>query len=222
MNRTVNPIVTPYRWAVSDPTLNDENPIPGGAAAAGQTRGANDISMDEPSPGDIASAAAGEVDAFARIVRQMQGRVWRYIVVLVRDHALAEDLTQEVFVRVHRRLDTLRSHERFVPWVFSIARNAAYDAGRSKSRRPVTLVGDRDLSDSGLAHDPHITAEVHDAMDRLDVDLRDALVLVAVIGLSYEEASQLLAVPEGTVKSRVFRARKRMMELLDVGGHHDG
>jgi RNA polymerase sigma-70 factor (ECF subfamily) len=180
------------------------------------------MAMDEPSAGDIASAAAGEVDAFARIVRQMQGRVWRYIVLIVRDHALAEDLTQEVFVRVHSRIDTLRSHERFVPWVFAIARNAAFDAGRARSRRPLTLVGDRELSDSGLAHDPHIAAEVHDALDRLDPDLRDALVLVAVIGLSYEEASELLLVPEGTVKSRVFRARRRMMELLDRGGPQDG
>lgn len=178
--------------------------------------------MDEPTVADIADAAAGEVDAFARIVRQMQGRVWRYIVLIVRDPGLAEDLTQEVFVRVHRRLDTLRSHERFVPWVFSIARNAAYDAGRSRSRRPLTLVGDRELPETGGAHDPHITAEVHDALDRLEADLRDALVLVAVIGFSYEEAAGLLDVPEGTVKSRVFRARRQMIELLDLEGREHG
>ncbi len=219
---TVNPaasaVVTLLAWAESDPKLIDEIPTRGGAAAAGQKRGTNDMPRDEPTAADIAGAAAGEVDAFARIVKQMQGRVWRYIVLIVRDHALAEDLTQEVFVRVHRRLDTLRSHERFVPWVFSIARNAAYDAGRSRSRRPLTLVGDRDLGETVDAHDPHVTAEVHDALDRLDTDLREALVLVALIGLSYEEASGMLSVPEGTVKSRVFRARKQMIQLLGMGG----
>ncbi|HZD24531.1 MAG TPA: sigma-70 family RNA polymerase sigma factor [Acidimicrobiia bacterium] len=173
---------------------------------------------NDPTAADIEGAAAGEVDAFARIVRQMQGRVWRYIVLIVRDHALAEDLTQEVFIRVHHRIDTLRDHERFVPWLFTIARNAAYDAGRSRSRRPLTLVGDRDLPETGRVEDPHINTEVHDALDRLDEDLRDALVLVTVIGLTYEEASGLLSVPEGTVKSRVFRARKQMMELLELGG----
>lgn len=177
--------------------------------------------MDEPTVADIADAAAGEVEAFARIVRQMQGRVWRYIVLLVRDRALAEDLTQEVFVRVHRNLETLRSHERFVPWLFSIARNAAYDASRSRSRRPLTLVGDRDLPEEADAHDPHMSAEVHDALDRLDSDLRDALVHVAIIGLTYEEAAGLLGVPEGTVKSRVFRARRQMISLLGLGGERD-
>jgi RNA polymerase sigma-70 factor (ECF subfamily) len=65
--------------------------------------------------------------------------------------------------------------------------------------------------------DPHLGLEVRDALDRIDAPLREALVLVAVIGLTYQEAAEITGVPEGTVKSRVFRARQSLVEILQPG-----
>lgn len=173
--------------------------------------------MDAPDAADVTAAAAGDLAAFERLVRAMQGPVWRYVVHLVNDHALAEDITQEVFIRVHRKLDTLENPERFVPWLLTTARNAAYDAGRARQRRPLELVGDRDLPASGPAEDPHLSLEVEDALAQLDDSLRESVILVGIIGLTYQEAAKTLGVPEGTVKSRTFRARKLLMDLLRPG-----
>lgn len=170
--------------------------------------------MDGPDAGDVALAAGGDIAAFERLVRAMQGRVWRYLVHLVGDPSLAEDLTQEVFVRAHRKLDSLREPRSFVSWVMVMARNAAYDAGRSKMRRPLHLVGDDTDALGQVSPDPHIGMEVYDALERLDPDLREAIVLVGVIGLTYSEAAEAIGVPEGTAKSRVFRARKALMKSL--------
>lgn len=172
--------------------------------------------MDGPDVADVLAAASGDIPAFERLVRHMQGPVWRYVVHLVGDPGLAEDISQEVFLRTHRKLHTLHDPERFVPWLLATARNAAYDAGRSRKRRPVELVGDREIgsADNG---DPHVGIEVRDALDRIDESLREALMLVAVIGLTYQEAAEITGVPEGTVKSRVFRARRLLIETIRTG-----
>lgn len=172
--------------------------------------------MDGPDAADVVAAASGDTAAFERLVRLMQGPVWRYLVHLLGDAALAEDVSQEVFLRVYRKLGTLRSPDRFVPWLLALARNAAYDAGRSRKRRPVELVGDRELA-APAPEDPHISIEVNDALDQLDEPMREAIVLVTMIGLTYQEAAEAIGVPEGTVKSRTFRARKLLMETLKPG-----
>lgn len=172
--------------------------------------------MDQPDPADVAAARDGDEAAFERIVRLMHGRVWRYLIHLVHDPHLAQDVAQEVFVRVYRNLDSLRDPERFAGWVFSIARNAAYDHGRARKRRPLELLGDRDVTTAGPSHDPHVSIETADALARLDPDLRQAVLLVGMIGLTYDEAADSLGIPTGTVKSRVFRARRQLLELLEL------
>ncbi len=173
--------------------------------------------MQKPDVADVVAASSGDVAAYGRLVRAMQGPVWRFVVHLVGDHALAEDVTQEVFLRVHRKLHTLRDPDRFVPWLLTMARNAAYDAARSRRRRPLELVGDEDLQGREDAQDPHVRLEVGQALASLDLDLREAVVLVGVIGLSYGEAAAAIGIPEGTVKSRVFRARQLLMAELKLG-----
>lgn len=172
--------------------------------------------MDGPDAADVVAAASGDTAAFERLVRTMQGPVWRYLVHFLGDAALAEDVSQEVFLRVYRKLHTLRDPNRFVPWLLALARNAAYDAGRSRKRRPIELVGDRELAPPE-PEDPHLSIEVHDALDQLDEPMREAIVLVTMIGLTYQEAADAIGIPEGTVKSRTFRARRLLMEILEPG-----
>lgn len=172
--------------------------------------------MDHPDEADVIAAASGDIAAFERLVRNSQGAVWRYVAHIAGDHALAEDITQEVLVRMHKKLHTLREPTRFNAWLLTMARNAAYDAGRRKRRRPLELVGDRELPADQVI-DPHIDIEVNEALNSLEIELREALVLVGMIGLSYSEAGEALGIPEGTVKSRVFRARKAMLNELGEG-----
>jgi RNA polymerase sigma-70 factor (ECF subfamily) len=82
-------------------------------------------------------------------------------------------------------------------------------------------VGDRDLFSPHADHDPHLAVEVHDALARLDETLRESVVLVGMIGLTYHEAAEAIGVPEGTVKSRTFRARKLLFEMLGPGVDRD-
>lgn len=173
--------------------------------------------MDRPDAADVVAAASGDVAAFERLVRSMQGRVWRYIVHLVGDHALAEDVSQEVFLRVHHKLRTLRDPNRFVPWLLAMARNAAYDAGRSRSRRPVRLVDDLDSEVPRPSPDSHIGLDIYEALESLDFELREAIVLVSMIELTYDEAADAIGIPAGTVKSRVFRARRQLIQILEAG-----
>jgi RNA polymerase sigma-70 factor (ECF subfamily) len=178
--------------------------------------GARSNEVDQPDVADVVAAASGDPAAFDRLVRTMQGRVWRYIVHIVGDHSLAEDLAQEVFLRMHRKLHTLRDPNRFVSWLLSMARNAAYDAGRSRRRRPLHLLGDDVLPETAPSSDPHMRFEVFEAIQSLDDELREAVVLVAVTGFSYQEAAGAIGIPEGTVKSRVFRGRKQLIILLGL------
>lgn len=173
--------------------------------------------MDRPDAADVEAAAGGDMAAFERLVRAMQGHVWRYAVHLLGDAALAEDVAQEVFLRVHRKLGTLRDPERFVPWLLAIARNAAFDAGRSRQRRPLELLGDREVPTFQPSPDPHLGFEIHDALTQLDPASREALVLVCLVGFTYDEAAEVLEAPAGTVKSRVYRARKQLMVILAAG-----
>jgi RNA polymerase sigma-70 factor (ECF subfamily) len=171
--------------------------------------------VERPEAADVRAAASGDAAAFERIVRAVSGHVWRYVVHLIGDPILTEDVVQEVLLRVHRKLRTLRDPERFVPWLLAMARNAAYDAGRTRKRQQLHLVSDDQIPETRTASDPHLRVEIEDALSHLTHELREALVMVGVIGLSYEEVASALGVPEGTVKSRVFRARKQMMEMLD-------
>ncbi len=173
--------------------------------------------MEEADPATVRAAAAGDVDAFARVVRTYQTTVWRFLRHLVADGALAEDLTQETFLRVHRGLGGFDGDSRFSTWLFRIARNVGIDELRARERRD-RLVPGRAAS----ASSPEVGHEVRAALESLEVDLREALLVVEVLGVTYGEAAVMLGVPAGTVKSRVHRARERLVRWFDAGEAADG
>ena len=173
--------------------------------------------MYEPDPGTVRAAADGDLVAFEELVRAYQAQVWRFLRHLLGDAALAEDVTQETFLRVFQRLRTFRYRSRFSTWVFQVARNAGVDALRTRSRQErLARLSPADRwrgADSG--------ADVVAALGCLSVKLRESLLLVEVLGLRYREVAQVLGVPEGTVKSRVAQARHRMTAWLAEGERAD-
>ena len=170
--------------------------------------------MDEPEPDTVRAAAAGDLNAFEELVRAYQVHVWRFLKHLLGDADLAEDLTQETFIRVYRRLDSFRFQSKFSTWMFQVARNIAVDSVRSQARQR-RLVDALEAPTS--TPDGATRVEVVTAIASLTPKLREAFVLVEAHGLTYREAGQVLGVPEGTVKSRVFHARERLVRWFSAG-----
>lgn len=167
--------------------------------------------MNEPDPTIIRAAAKGDQAAFADLVRLYQEPVWRFLTRYVGDAHLAEDLTQETFLKLHRRLGSYRFRSKFSTWVFSIARNSAIDSHRSATRRdrlPEVAPRPAPIGQPGLG------VELDEALASLSPKLREALLLVEVLGLRYREVAEVLEVPIGTVKSRVFHARNELTTYL--------
>ena len=172
--------------------------------------------MDEPDAAWVRAATDGDDDAFERLVRHFQAPVWRFLCHFLGDHALAEDVTQETFMRVHRRLATYQARSRFSTWVFQIARNAGIDALRSRARRDRIVAAVPPPPASTPA--PTGATEVAHAIASLRPKPKEALLLVEVYGLTYQEAGAVLGVPEGTVKSRVHQARRDLTAWLAPEG----
>jgi RNA polymerase sigma-70 factor, ECF subfamily len=137
---------------------------------------------------------------------------------VLRHHQDAEDVAQEAFIRAHRGFRRLRDRERFRAWLVRMTWRLALDKRRGDGRRAaresaVSIAGAGSTSeDDVIAQDR--ARRLWQAIDRLPEKLRIALVLSAIEGHGVREIAALLGIPEGTVKSRLFDARKRLQELL--------
>jgi RNA polymerase sigma-70 factor, ECF subfamily len=165
----------------------------------------------EPEPDTVRAAAAGDLFAFEELVRAYQVPVWRFLSHLLADAALAEDVAQETFLRVFRGLGGFSYRSKFSTWVMHVARNAGTDALRSRARQErlkAALPRPRPAAaaDSG--------SDVMAAVESLSPKLRESLLAVEVLGLTYKETAGMLGVPEGTVKSRVSQARRQLVRIL--------
>jgi RNA polymerase sigma-70 factor (ECF subfamily) len=171
--------------------------------------------VEEPDPALVRAAAAGDVAAFDQLVRAYQQHVWRFLRRLLGDDGTAEDVAQETFLRLHRRLDSFGFQSKFSTWVLQIARNAGIDELRRRERRARLAAS---APPAVVATDPvDARVELDAALASLPVDMREALVLIEVFGLRYQEAGAALGVPAGTVKSRVFHARRRLHTWATAG-----
>ena len=171
--------------------------------------------VQEPDPQVIRAAAQHDHVAFAEIVRAYQMHVWRFLRHLLGDDAVAEDLTQETFIRIYRKLHTFEFRSKFSTWILNIARNAGTDELRARQRR-ARLVSN--LSVPAPQRDATLRVEISDAIESLSPKLREVLLLVELFGFTYREAAEALGIPEGTAKRRVYDARKRLAVELAEGG----
>lgn len=166
----------------------------------------------------VAAAKAGDIDAFESLVRRHTRTVYGHALRFFGDPAAAEDVTQEVFVKMYRSLASFDERSRFSTWLYRVTRNACLDEVRAGRRRPVPVDPlDSDIPGAGFDDEVVLSAAVETAMRGLAQEDRDALSAVALFGLSYAEASETLGVPAGTVKSRVFRARRSLAAALGLG-----
>lgn len=168
----------------------------------------------------VARARSGDERAFEALVRAHVDAVYGHALRFFGDPHAAEDATQEVFIKVYRSLQSFDGRSAFSTWLFRVTRNVCLDIARSRKHVPVpTDLTALDPPRFADASDAVILAQAVEAAVRaLPPEEREALGAIALFDLSYEQAADALGVPVGTVKSRVFRARKTLAVLLTEGG----
>ncbi|GAB3470162.1 RNA polymerase sigma factor RpoE [Polaromonas eurypsychrophila] len=199
------------------------------------------MSADIPSP-DPATASdsdavlvertvAGDQKAFELLVIKYQRRIQRLIGRMVRDVDLVEDIAQETFIRAYRALAQFRGEAQFYTWLYRIAVNTAKKALMDLKRNPTvsenSFKSDDDDETSPLENEltssetpeavlasKEIAQMVNAAMDALPEELRQAISLREIEGLSYEEIAEAMNCPIGTVRSRIFRAREAISDKI--------
>lgn len=169
-------------------------------------------------PALVAAARSGDIDAFETIVRRHTRVVYAHALRFFGDPSTAEDVTQEVFVKVYRSLDGFDERSRFTTWLFRVTRNTCLDEVRSGRRRPIPVdpLDSPPVAQADFSDEVALGASIDHAMRGLPPEDRDALAAVALFGLSYADAAAAIGVPVGTVKSRVFRARRALAATLDL------
>lgn len=168
----------------------------------------------------VMAAQRGDADAFDALVRRHLTPVYAHALRFFGEPSAADDAVQEVFVKVYRSLGAFDGRSSFSTWLYRVTRNVCLDMFRQGRRRPLPV--DPVEAHTGVSGDFSATLvdtiAVESAMRSLAPEDRDALDAVTLFGLTYEEAGRALNVPTGTVKSRVFRARRTILGLLGVGG----
>ena len=170
----------------------------------------------------VERAQRGDKRAFELLVAKYQRKLGRLLSRFVRDAAEVEDVTQEAFIKAYRALPSFRGESAFYTWLYRIGINTAKNYLVALGRRAPTTTGfdneeaegfedAEQLRDSSTPESElegkEIAATVNHAMDALPADLRTAITLREIEGLSYEEIASVMNCPVGTVRSRIFRAR---------------
>ena len=178
--------------------------------------------MTQPDHGVLRKAQRGDERAFSLIVRAYEQPVYNYVLRLVGDRSLAEDLTQEVFLRVYQGLPGFSDRSRFTTWLFQVTKNRVLDELRALERRPRAVVALDDIPPLEAVDQPFERTETIDAVWRavegLTVDLKMALLLRDVVGLSYTEIGDSLEITLATVKWRIYKAREEVATVLARDG----
>jgi RNA polymerase sigma-70 factor (ECF subfamily) len=174
--------------------------------------------LQQPDLGVLRKAQRGDERAFTLIVRTYETPVYNYVLRLVSDRALAEDLTQEVFLRVFQGLPKFSLRSKFTTWLFQVTKNRVLDELRAVERRPRLVVALEDAPQLEVVDAPVERVEAVDAVWRsvreLNVDLKMALLLRDVVGLSYTEIADSLEITLATVKWRIYKAREEVQLAL--------
>ena len=168
----------------------------------------------------------GDASCFEKLLNKYKLPVFNLIYRLIKNPADAEDLTQETFIRVFKKLDKYDPKYPILTWFFKIAHNLTIDFLRAKKKptvsiddidRPIELI-DKSPSVERLAEINFNKTALYSTLDEIDPLYREVLILRHKEEMDYEEISKILNIPLGTVKIRLFRARKVLKEKLEITG----
>ncbi|MBK8100857.1 MAG: sigma-70 family RNA polymerase sigma factor [Planctomycetes bacterium] len=220
----------------------EKKPLPSGTTGFGprlvvgarvDTRETPVDAADDPAREPMLRAQKGDLDAFRVLIEMFQDRVYRIVTSILHcDRATAEDMSQEVFLRVHKGLPQFDGQARMVTWVSTIATNVAITEYRrrkaqKRARKTTSIdapiagtddlhvepVGD-ELDPGEAANQNEFAARVRTCVRELPDEFREAVILRDMENLSYEEIAEALGVPAGTVRSRIHRGRLLLQQML--------
>jgi RNA polymerase sigma-70 factor (ECF subfamily) len=163
----------------------------------------------------LADCRKGRQDAFDTLVRTYADRVYGIVLPMVRNREDARDISQEVFLKVYRGIGTFSGQSSLSTWICAIAVNAARDCLRKQSRMsevPYDETKEQTDCDASERRDRGIV--LREALDNIEEEQKEILVLRDMMGFSYDEIAEMLGIVPGTVKSRLSRARSALRELL--------
>jgi RNA polymerase sigma-70 factor, ECF subfamily len=221
--------------SVSEQTSNNEDPARDGHAGkdCASSRTAQWGPSDKTQT--VAAALAGDQEAFGQLVIQYQDRLFNTLLGLLGSREDASDVVQEAFVRAYVKLDSFRGESHFFTWLYRIAMNLARShqrraipaAGRSSSLEQIKECGGSEPVDPGLepqraAMDREQIDELRRALGKLPELPRQILVLRELEDCSYDTIANILEIPVGTVRSRLFRARHQLRQLLQGMASDEG
>jgi RNA polymerase sigma-70 factor, ECF subfamily len=166
----------------------------------------------------LARVVAGDHGAFDEVMRLHEDRVFSVCYRIMGDRERALDATQDTFLTVFRKVDQFQGKSALSTWIYRIAVNTCYDTLRKSKRRPSGPMPDRldpeDPVAESLLASAAVRPEIEAALATLPVEFRNAIVLADMHGLSLPETAEVLDIPIGTVKSRVFRGRRLLAQRL--------
>jgi RNA polymerase sigma-70 factor (ECF subfamily) len=184
---------------------------------------------DLPDSELILRVRGGDGSAYRPLVERYQNRVHAMVYGMVRDAEEARDITQNAFIKAYQNLATFRIESSFYTWLYRIAMNLAIDQTRKNRRRKTTAYDealasrdeDGNILEAHQSESPQkalqrkqLHERIFAALDELSEEQREVILLREVEGLSYKEIADAMGIPEGTVMSRLFYARKRLQGLL--------
>lgn len=163
----------------------------------------------------IRSAKRGQVEAFTSLVRNYKNFVFRTAYGVIRNKSDAEDVTQEVFIKIHQSLSSLRDEFTFPTWIARITVRTAIDWVRQIGKGQES---DLDTDRLTTVHDPHTSSDMRldleQALGQLSPEQRTILILRELQGFDYEKLAEILDIPIGTVRSRLHNARSQLRLIL--------
>ncbi len=178
--------------------------------------------LPQPDLALLRAAQRGDERAFSVLVRTYELPVFNYVLRTVNDRALAEDLTQDIFLRIYQGIGGFSLRCRFTTWIFQIAKNRVLDELRARERRPQSAVSIEDAPPIDVVDAPPERVETIDAVWRavalLNPDLKMALLLRDIVGLPYNEIADSLEITLATVKWRIYKAREEVQVALARDG----
>jgi RNA polymerase sigma-70 factor (ECF subfamily) len=194
----------------------------------GLDAGGNTMNQDATESLLIRKAAAGSKAAFDLLLIKHQSQVYRVVRGVVKDEHEAEDITQEVFIRAWRAIGSFRGDSQFSTWLHRIAINTSRNFLQSRLRRVAasdidvseaetyeggTFLRDPDTPEALIRRD-ELEQVIQDTLAGLSEDMRTALTLREMDGMSYEEIAEVMQCPVGTIRSRIHRAREEMQVAI--------
>ena len=176
----------------------------------------------------ISRFQAGDENAYVELVNRFKDKLTNFVYYLLKDEELSEDIVQDTFIKLYEKKHYYKPVAKFSTWIYTIARNLANTELRKKNRTKIMYLSQmnynkkkhdlksKDQSLISKIENEYLLNELHSAIDRLPDNYKTAIILRDIQGLSYEEISNIVEVPLGTIKSRINRARLQLQVDLKI------